>query len=556
MRSDNSVYFRLVFISVTKPTDMRRKHILSVSIAAVLLVVAASFFYYKKTVIPGNTSAAEQFTPVSTISSVPVDTSVGGTLFSFTEIPYSDPDIPNPGRGAEEWYGMNQVPIPLQENRTEACNAYYRFNWTSFENTTKGAYDWKVFDSMINKAIDKRQRFGFGIMTVYPGGDGNPGVANYAGGFSSYPQWLHEAMQGEPVRDWIYQRGWIPNWNSDTYLKAWEELNVALNAHILEASYKEVKYKDVISYIDIRGYGSFGEWHNHPYRDDMPGETKPTALNLLRIIHATSKAYSSFQLVAMSDAFNPAGWSDIPPEVTYELLTGRNGYNEFGWRRDNWGDAHSWYPVYLENNPKSYNGKAFKSLIMNKWRYAPVVGEPLQCCTLEGGDCEYWELEDQVLRYHTSSFGNGNLENPGKSCVIKNIIQASKASGYRLKIHRGEAHDQLRKGQSFSVKTVWSNTGVAPVYDRSWQVIFELQTDNGKIKWSGISAIKLTSLIPSGNEIAFVDSFTLPAGFNTGEYKLVIRIKDAALYMPDMRLAVKEKNTDGSYTLLNKVIVK
>jgi hypothetical protein len=534
---------------------MQRKYLLPVSIAAVLFVAAAGFFYYKKYVAPGEVAVIDEI-PESIISSVPVDTSVGGTPFSLTEIPYTDPDIPNPGRGAEEWYGMNQVAIPLQENRTEAYDTYYRFNWTSFENTTKGVYDWSVFDSVINKAIDKKQRFGFGIMTVYPGGDGNPGVVNYAGGFSSYPQWLHEAMQAEPVKDWIYQHGWIPNWNSETYLKAWEDLNAALNAHILEASYKGVKYKDVISYIDIRGYGAFGEWHNYPYRDAMPVETKPTASNLLRIIHATSKAYNSFQLVAMSDAFNHAGYSDMPPEVTYELLTGRNEYNEFGWRRDNWGDAHSWYPAYFEKNPKSYNGKAFKTLIMNKWRYAPVVGEPLQCCTLEGGECEYWELEDQVLRYHASSFGNGNLENPDKSCVIKNIIQASKASGYRLKILRGEAHDQLSKGQSFAIKTVWSNTGVAPVYDKNWQVIFELQTGDGKIQWSGISAIKLTSLLPTRNEIAFVDSFTLPAGISPGEYKLVIRIKDARLYMDDMRLAVKEKNADGSYTLLHKVIVK
>ena len=118
-------------------------------------------------------------------------------------------------------------------------------------------YDFTAFDAQINDAISKGQKFSFGIMTI---------CSSCEGGFKSdgfilqYPQYLHNQMQAEKVRDWGSAMSglWIPNWNSNAYLTALENLNAAINNHINSSSFNGVAYKNVIGYIDIRHYGNWG----------------------------------------------------------------------------------------------------------------------------------------------------------------------------------------------------------------------------------------------------------------------------------------------------------
>ena len=183
------------------------------------------------------------------------------TTLSFKTIPYDDNDIVAPGRGAEQWHDQDRVRIISDSADAKRLDKYYRFSWKDIEKEN-AVYDWAAFDREINDAINHKQKFGFGIMPTYPGGASE---LNEQEAPLFYPLYLHAQMQSEPVKDWItpVSKMWVPNWNSESYLSAMERLNQAINHHLDTGSFNGVKYKNVINYIDIRGYGSYGEWHSH-----------------------------------------------------------------------------------------------------------------------------------------------------------------------------------------------------------------------------------------------------------------------------------------------------
>lgn len=451
----------------------------------------------------------------------------GGTTFKFTAL---TSDFSRPESGAEIWYNGFQVPI----SGVTASDRYIRFNWAGL-NPGQGQYNWTLFDQEMNKAIDAKQGFSFGIMTQYLGGKGSVGIASFEGGASAYPQWLHNQMKAESVKPFLDNGDWVPIWNSSSYLSAWESFCNALNQHLQTTTYKGVLYKNAIVAIDIRGYGNFGEWHCWPYGDGA--NNKPTTATLKRIIDAQKNAFNDFRLVSMISAVSASdSWSHSTPEIAYYLLTQSTKAGPFGIRRDNWGATEDWYNASVwENNTKTYNGAALKTLIMEKWKTAPITGEP--CC-----NSGYASLPSQVTKYHVNSFGNGNYG----SVTSSNIVSASKAAGARLSLTAGT----LSAGSgSLAVTMNWSNTGVAPVY-RNWNVVYELRNGSTVVK-TLTSSFNPKLFLPGTKTVT--DNFS---GIPAGTYNLVVKVVDPAGYRTAYPLAISGRASDGSYALMNSVVVK
>jgi hypothetical protein len=477
-------------------------------------------------------------------------TSNGNLSLTFRQIPYDDPDLTAPGRGAEQWHDQNRVNITGDSATAKRLDKYYRFSWKDLE-TANGEYDWKLFDQEINDAIDNRQKFGFGIMPVYPGGSSTV-IVNGATLF--YPLYLHERMQSEKVKDWIspISKTWVPNWNSHHYLEALEKLNEAINKHLDTGSYKGRPYRDIINYIDIRGYGSWGEWHNHEIVERMPDHpegTRATASTLIRIIDAHTKTFADYPLVIIFNVFdcNRLNNTKTPVEVAYHALTTRNNWGPIGWRRDNWGALDDYIRLYTDRNKTVYKEMRFDTAIMNRYKYAPVNGEPIPAGSYTNG-CEYNDMEKQVKRYHASSFGNGNFSDHRETCMQENIRAASKAAGYRFILEQGDITKNIVTSQPFFIMLQWKNIGVAPTYE-DWDVIFQLQDSVGNTAWFDTSAFKPKLFLPQDKNTPVTDTFILPKGIRPGYYNLQLVIKDPKGYRTPLPLAIMGRNDDGSYTL-------
>lgn len=479
--------------------------------------------------------------------------SQNSTPLTFTTIPYSDPDIISPGRGAEQWdNGNEKINNPVADTNIRPMDIYYRFPWTRLEGDSMGSYDWTHFDNIIKDAIDHRQKLSFGIMPVYDGF----GTVQYDSAISAYPLYLHKAMQAEieTQRDWKSNGVWIPNWNSPHYLNRLRALHEALYTHIMASRYKNVFYKDAIYCIDIRGYGNYGEWHNAGIADRIekyPVGRRATVTTLKKIIDHHTQVFSRWPLTIMIAAFDAFQFDAMrnPAELTYYALTTKNAWGPLGWRRDQWGATDAYLDKILKYNEKTWaNSPPFKDWITTRYLTSPITGEPPNYVS-PGGPCEYWDIERQLMDYGATSFGNGNFGIKNMSeCGKNNIRAAFKRAGYRIVLEGGNISNGISPDKKFSINLSWKNVGIAPTYE-NWTTTFELRNDSNVTVWSGTSKFNPKLFAPRDTATNITDTFRLPASIPVSRYKLMLIIKDPVGYRDPLPLAITGRNADGSYLI-------
>jgi hypothetical protein len=474
------------------------------------------------------------------------------TSLSFSQISTST-EVMGPGRGAEQWQHIpwnnssgGGVEVP-GGNTTPGSNYYIRFAWKEIESDgTQGSYNWTVFDQRIQQAINAGQMFSFGIMPICDGCS-----------VGQIPTYLHNLMQAQSssLRDWYYSADglWIPNWNSPPYLARYKALLQAVANHINTTSYNGIPYSKVIYYVDIRGYGNYGEWHCSPWYQSAPSNAMPTAATLDSLISYNLQAFPNYPNVILAGAFSNGASSFVPLQTTYYALTAKNNWGPIGWRRDQWGDPGT--DVILSNNPNSYNSLQFSTQILNTYKNAPVVGEPLNTQSTVTSSCGsmYCDLPRQIQLYHTASFGNGNLPNASNTSLQSNIISSSRLAGYRIVLTGGSMTTTLGQNSTFNISFKWQNIGLAPSYE-NWTTTFELRNSSGGVVWSGNSSFKVKLFQPSGSATTVSDNFTL-SGVSTGTYNLYLIIRDPNGYKKPFPLAITGRNSDGSYLLRSSVTV-
>ncbi len=504
---------------------------------------------------------------VSTFDEVSVFNTGTTVAYTPTVIPFSDPDIISPFRGAETWHNSDlsqAVGYPVDGQLPPPQDTYHRsfLEWDRLE-TSQGVYNWAYFDQIFNDAIAKRQRISFGVMTQNPFRTDCPEAG---GAYMSFPLYLHNQMQALPAneRDWISAEDafWIPNYNSEPYLSRFEALLQAIANHINTTSYQGISYRDAVGYIDIRGYGSWGEW-NMVYAASTPGAyptgRQPLASSLIRIINAHINAFPNYPLVGMIAAFDGQQLSNtwVPDEVGYHMLTASNQWGKIGWRRDQWGWTDSYLSNYLENNPNVYNGMRFDTAIMNRWKYAPIVGEGPCGSTASGGPAPFWAIPGQVRLYHGSMIGNGNFcgEEDVSLRGRDSMRLAWKLSGYRINVTGGSTTANFVKGQSVVISLNVQNVGLAPVYE-NWDWTYELQNQTtGTVAWTGTSSFKLKHFLPATAASVVADNFVIPTGIPDGTYRLVLKIVDPTGYRTPFPLAIQGRRSDGSYQIRQDIVI-
>lgn len=485
----------------------------------------------------------------NTLKHVPL---AGANIF-FDTIPSADIDIVAPGRGANTFYGSIQsVKIPDRDSEILSLDNDVRFLWSRLQPDAEDVYKWEAFDNHLKQSIDKGQRVSFGIVTVCTTCPVYDGIINMNEATCSYPVFVHNRMQAEPVKDWVYNGIWVPNWNSEAYLSAFEKFLKALAHHIETTSYKGVSFKDVVYKIDIRGFGNWGEWHTWPWikSGDAPADTRPTDKSLIRIIDAHRSAFPAYPLITNIAMY--AG--EIPASVGHYALTASNDFGKFGIRSDHLGDKGT-FEYDVTNNKRSYKSITFKDEILNRWKTSPICGEPLNDKTTvsRGGEFPYFDLVNEVKAYHLSQFSNVSSakDDPDADNIFR---KASKISGYRLQLYDGIISKKIKPGDPLKVSLNWNNAGVAPVYEK-WNTIIELRSPvNGKIIWSGTSSFSPRLFLPGSRTVH--DRFQLPSSVEAGTYSLFLIIKDPSGYRKPLPLAIRGRNADGSYSLGTVEIVK
>lgn len=393
-----------------------------------------------------------------------------------------------PGAGMERREYVEMV------STVPAMDEYKRFAMFDIDRgVTAPVYDWTMFDRDFNNAIKAGRKFSFGVMPLFRGVT----YKNVGGAGLSYPEHLHNAMQKESVKDWNFNGAWVQNWNSPAWLKGWEVFCQAIADRITAKGYG--KY---VGYIDIRGYGEFGEWHSDDWTGKEPAGCKATSDTLKKLIEIHTRVFAEYQAVLISDVFNTKANSFTPSDVIDYAVMAKTKVGPCGIRCDHWGDPN--LDVAMAKNPNATAANFFAT----RWKAAPVVGEPNN----NPDNASFSDLAREVKLYHITSLGNSNFPNAGTAAT--NVKSASKLMGYRLGITGG--HVSLDTDLEFSID--WVNTGVCtpPAYD-NYEVWFEF----GGFKWKSLFNPK--QFLPGS--MTFTESFPKPS-LNPGTYDLKITVID------------------------------
>jgi len=491
------------------------------------------------------------------------------TPLTFTPIPFSNPEIIGPGRGAEDWYNSQLVGIPGTSSPDSSLDSYWRFTWEDVQDYSTGAFKWTYFDYKVQQAINGHRKFNFGIYAY------NPSYGSNVGGSTlNYPLVVHNAMQAEPVykdaRDissgYPGYNSWVPNWNAPSFRTYYNALQDAIIAHLKSTTYNGIRMYDAIGYVDIRTFGNTGEWTGYNLGNNpsyMPTNTVATAATQIQFIDDMVSRWPDKQLQICIGAVLGTTVSDAPQggdQVGYHVFTTTNSIGHIGLRRDCLGQTDAFVHQFLENNTTVYNGLVFKDAIMNNYKVAPFMGEPCNCCMIAGDPknqgISYWDLPRQITFYHHASFGNGNLYLPGTAAQVAqekdSVRRASKNAGYRLVLTGGSMTTTLTSGGGFNVTLNWQNVGIAPTYE-NWKVSYELRSGS-TVVWTGSSGMALKLFLPSGTATPQSDNLTLGSVAN-GTYSLYLIIRDPAGYRSPLTLAIPGRNADGSYLIRSNITV-
>lgn len=490
-------------------------------------------------------------------------------------------------------------------NLNETCY-YFRLTWLDCEdNLTQGNYS-KLWTgrmrARITTALNEGKLFAFGIMQRYPevcsSGGFNSGV-QIGAACASYPQYVHNLMQGNSNPDWNdFNDGttWIEAANNPNWQSRWNALHVNIMGWMDTATItptagpragQAINVKNALAYVDIRGCGSYGEWHNcclnngydvmcnwpgvvmNPVGDCYGGiistyGTYATPQTMKNIIDGQVNAYTNYPCVIIINSMD--GWrfgnTKISPEVAAYVLTKTNAFGLIGFRRDQWGDNSDYYHNILENNNQTYGGIGpFKDSIVTRYKWNYFTGEmPGYNCNNSADVCRngvnFGWLPDQATTLHPTWVGNGNFGGnaPTNQSSVDSIKRFYRLNGPRIVPTGGTMTATLQAGASFNVTLAMANTGNATI-QRAWTAQIIIKNSGGTTTFTGTHTFQVKRFQPTTTSVNYSTTFTLSGTVAGSGYNCYIKLIDPLNYAQPFYLGLVTRESDGSYLVRPNITV-
>lgn len=457
---------------------------------------------------------------------------IGGTSatnFTPAQQPLST-TIVNPMRGLYKWEGAEMAPQP-----NNSPDAYERFFWKDIEPQDQ-QFDFSAIDSAIEVAVAEGRKFSFRLRSMR--GYNDPVV--YVPDFMKPYGWYADTNQDGSKEQFV------PDWNSPEYLKQTRELLTALG--------NRYNGDPRVAWIDVGMYGQYGEWAldmNKMRYAESGGKTAITDASKQHIIDSHIQAFPNHQLVMFYLHSNLNA-------ILYARQQTKNAIFPAGLRSDCIGKKDFW---------KQWTDRPTDWAQVNEiWKTAPVVSETCGALTPGSTTQNFTIGLEHAKLVHLANMGNGNVDafSAYDNTEQAAFLEIGRLTGYRIGL-RGATVSSFVPGQSITVTSTWSNTGLTPVYEK-WRTTFSLQrSDTQTVVWEGISTVNLNTLMPTydyatgiDTPVQHNDAFLLPASVPAGNYLLTVKITDSNPYdsakfpeyrRPPLRLINTDRLIDGTYII-------
>ncbi|MDA3927217.1 MAG: hypothetical protein PF904_21300 [Kiritimatiellae bacterium] len=485
-------------------------------------------------------------------------------------IPVTQGAIQNAGAGTEVWHGgekdglTNLVKYAVRVS-DYSVNSMIRVKWTDYE-MEEGKYLFEKMDRNFEYCIKYGQKLTIGCFLT-----SDSSGPKIDGALCAYPAYVHEALQKSPQKDIKYEvryhklTRWEPNFENSYFFERYNALLKAFAEYLeqpLTVDGKTVQRRKMIRYIEMRHFGFWGE-------GAYPKKLIPAnSACLIQFADSFARNLSKIRILVPTNGmvYVPSLYDSLK-DYHFHLLTTKNEAGLFGIFRDNWGwDERSSYfqKIYYPSNKYEKDGVRMYELIRDRWKVAPLIGEPGQ--TYPKGDFHpYSCLMQQVNYMHPAVVRNCNVStgagksvtNPTTYTILKDqpaldqFHQAYSIIGFRYLFTSAEVE---REGCNLSIAINWLNIGLTPTYD-VWDIRFFIKDESGKEIWSGVSSLDLRTILPSDNLTpGVVDSSCSKR--HTDRFsgvpkngRLYLEIVDPVGVSPNMALSIKGRTIEGAYPL-------
>lgn len=463
--------------------------------------------------LPEEASAAE-IKPQTTSTT----SSVLGTL-SPQQLPASS-TLKNTGTGQYNWQGQDKAPQFTNQD------SYQRLFWSDIE-PRKGVYNTWAIDQGLQQAAKSGGTYGFRVMAVCEGCG-----ASKAG--SVLPPDMNQ-------KAWTTKEGIkVPDWNSPEFQQRWSDLMKHLGS----------KYNGDprLAYVDVGGYGNWGEWHSYPFEQQYTGSGQRkdiTTVNAQRMVGAVTSNFSK-SYVTLPTTGNRTANDDGVPQRTRTFDWSNKVWRYGLWKAPNLGirndclgaGAEQAHAVEGYQHAVDFTGGATGSMA-TRWKTAPVVTE--YCAP-----SSFPKSTGQIQAAHVSMLSSGNYRQSLRG------YSASDQSAYRTNVLKA-GYRYLPKSTKFTrepggavkLSTEWLNQGVAPTYSK-WTVKYTFRNTSTGAVTTVDSGADLSRVLPGTHTSTDVYDLGSPMGAN---YEVSVAVVSKSAHVKPMALALENRKPDGSYVI-------
>ncbi|MDO5567087.1 MAG: hypothetical protein Q4G59_10565, partial [Planctomycetia bacterium] len=450
----------------------------------------------------------------------------GGELNKARIIPVEEGAIQNAGIGTEIWYGgpsagydfMVKYAVQLREY---ALNSIIRATWSDYEEE-EGVYLFEQkMDPFFQKALHYGQKLNIAAFVCdLPTYDRKINVdlsrPDVEIATMRYPRYVHDAMQKSTDKDRTDRARptdiprWVPYYKNDFFFQRYDALLKAFADYLdreITFEGKTIARKKLVRIIEIRFYGTFGEGL---YRDHLIPEKSEY---LIRFAKLYIKHFPDIRLAAPT--FGMMYLPALQPTSNYLffLLTAKNNVGHFGLFRDNWGDnddANMYRICFYKENEYEKDGKKMFELIRDRWKTAPMIGEPGKFQPKKGVNgffIPYHNIIEQVSYLHPVCIRNCNVSVGVKTRYnssgfnvkndpigLANFHWAYSLMGFRIVM---VPQSSQKDGSNVKITLGWQNIGLTPIYER-WTIKYFAENKNGKEIWKQESSLNIQQVQPNG----------------------------------------------------------
>ena len=501
--------------------------------------------------------------------------------------------VRNSGIGPETWYGSTTPYVPymvtFSDGESKVANSLIRVHWSKVEDEN-GYHFEEAFDNCFIQAYFNKQKICMGIFPLDSWRSNDVVVnAEYKGrhyeALIGYPEYIHNLlMESEEYRPRLYQNfdGTITDENAPLYYapdlrnpivkEKYRNLLTAFRAYLdreLVFDGRRLCRRMLVREIQMRYWGCYGEGiYNYigPNREEVtitadsnPEFDMETSADLIEWGQMFTEIFPDIRLIAPSNIFWQIGGY---AEFQHWLATASNDVGEFGLFYDMWGENSM---TSIIETGTVWNGQKLKDILKNKWRKAPIGGEPW--AHLPSGDfIPYHTLPEQVKLVRPAKLLAGNLtlgDEVGNTThwrvsdtELNLFKEAYSLMGFRI-IANAADYSLVESGH-FRVVVYMQNIGRNPVYE-PWDIYYVLRDPITKSEEFAIkSSFDIRMLMPSDDPDDALkirkDWVPVRAEFTDiprGKHEVYLRICDPDGIVPNMRLAQDGYNENGEYFVMS-----